>query len=248
MLGCCLPWQNAESDPAWYGRALELLHPASWYDYKFDQIVDPHYVPMLYTLRNDACMVDAIRAARDNRQRLWFLGNEQERKDQGNTEPQEAADAVASWRRRTDNPIAAPGILWDAWGQRWLEDYLNADGPTPEFWAIHIYAHTAGHWLVLWQEWREWMSWNNLELPTIVSECSSWDEDPRIQCEVMDIVRRTLSTDKLLHAAYWFSACYSPYADFWARSDLLTEDDQLTLVGEHFVGLATTYLPLVTVT
>ena len=236
MLGCCLPHQNAEAAPAWYGRALELLQPASWYNWKFDQTAEPHYVPMLFALRNDAYMVDAIRVARGNKRRMWLLGNEPERKDQSDTPANEAADAVALWKRRTDNPIAAPGILWDAWGQRWLEDYLSADGPIPDYFAIHIYAHTAGQWLVLWEEWREWMSWNNLELPTIVSECASWSDGIEDQKAVIDVARQTLRTDSILHSAYFFSAHYGSYKPFWKHSDLLTADGALTELGRYFVA------------
>ena len=253
-----LPHQNAQADLSWYGRALELLQPPSWYNWKFDQTAEPHYVPMLWRLRNDAYMVEAIRVARLNKRRLWFLSNEPERKrDQGGSdvEPSEAADAVALWKRRTDNPIAAPGILWDAWGQKWLEQYLQANGPMPDYWAVHIYAHSAGHWLVLWEEWREWMRDNALELPTIVTEFASWSEDVAEQKAVMNVVNQTLRTDSLLHSAYWFSARYAPFVDWWARSDLLDADDQLTELGEHYVsgGVSpatntTTYLPSVSKT
>ncbi len=244
MIGCCLPHQNAERDPAWYQRALDKLGPDSWYNHKCDQLgaTDKRYTPMLFGMRDDAYMYEAMRLARVYRNRMWLIGNEPERlAEQGgsDTEPEEAADAVAKWMRLTDVKVALPGILWDEVGREWLEQYLDAGGPVGDFWAIHIYAHDTGHWLTLWQDWQAFLRERGLELPTLVTECAAWADDVSVQAGVMDMVRQTLRTDDMLQGAYWFAGHYGTFVPWWSRSDLLTEHGTLTDLGRHYVESTT---------
>lgn len=176
------------------------------------------------------------------RQALTLLGNEPERIEQSATTPADFVAGVRAYQRRNPTPIALPGILMhDAKGLDWLDLYLSLNGPLPDFWAIHIYAWTADDWRAQWRKFQDWM-WSrqtDVRRPVIVTECASWGDRVGEQVEVMDTVWDVLQTESRLAAALWFSAhcATNPGHEWWARSDVLNAQGELTDLGKHFMAL-----------
>jgi hypothetical protein len=234
--GCGVPWQRAESEPAWYHDALATLQPDWWYNWKWDQVGKwDNYYPMIWRCDME-WVARALPAVKANADRMWLLGNEPERADQSNTDPHTFAAAVDALRHAVGSwavPIALPGILWNDHGQAWLREYLEAGGAKPDAWHFHVYCSTAGqvssmvdHMIAVYGD-----------RPIIISEVAGAVDGANE--DVMRGVRNVLA-DGRIQAAAWFSAYY----DKWEAPSLLTESGKLTRLGDMFIEEQhTVYLP-----
>lgn len=212
---------------------LHILNSPWWYTWKYDQLDRPGYTPMVWRCTKD-WIERALPLALEEPERMWLLGNEPERLDQSNTPPDEFADNARRWAL-AGLPFAAPGVLWNEQGRKWLEEYLSAGGPEPDAWHFHIYAWSAGHFLA------EIASMNRMwsRRPIIISECAGAVDNANL--DVMRGVKEALRTGRI-QAAAWFSARYEAFDD----PSLLTADGQLTEIGAAFTAPEyTVHLPAV---
>lgn len=211
-------------------RALTVFHPLLYQNWS------PHgSLPMAWNLHES----DFAARFRDSSGHLWLVLNEPDNPAQANLSPAVAVQLLWRWRAAF-GPLgwAAPGTLIGPEGFAWLDKFIAAKGPIPEYWSFHIYSHDEPHLLDQWDQVRAWMARHNVERPVILSECASWSDDPAMQIAVMDAIVDLMKWDELLHCAVWFSSHYGSVDGWWARSDLLDIAGRLTPVGEHFVKVS----------
>ena len=228
-VGC--PWQNAEADNTWYQRVLDLLQPPWWYDWQFHQIGRDGYVPMLWAMRRDGYYAEAMSKARAYPRTFWLMGNEPEAPEQSATDPSEAAETMRRWMYDTGVRFAAPGVILNNRGFAWLDDYLAFGGPVPMAWHVHNYAQTVEAWSLWLDEFNHWMYDNKVLRPVIVSETAIDKQDMNEQVPLLAVIGNALSAHKV-QAVAWFSAEYASHS--WTN---LTEGDELTSLGKHFVEM-----------
>lgn len=226
--GVGIPWQHSKGRPYWYEHAKEKLSPYWWYDWKFGQMGDPTYIPMLFDEKQWSVATSSV-----VEDQMWFLFNEPERGDQANIPPVRAAELANAF----DVPVEVglPGILIDDVGLTWLSEYLNAKGPIPAYWTIHIYASTGREWRDKWAIWKQFMLGRGVVTPTIITETACTRDSHTDRKAVMSEVQRALLSDWYLAGAAWFSAHYGSHKGGWQRTDLLDEDGNLTDVGYEWL-------------
>lgn len=145
----------------WYTAPQFLEEPRHW-----PSVWNPVYRP---SVRQLVAWSDAYPG------RTWLLFNEPERIDQADTSPFDAAIHVRYWTEAIgDNGrTACCGVLiqtnWHGWAE-WLRLYLQAGGPVPNYWHIHIYADTPEQFDAALATWDAWNAERGGGLPTIISE------------------------------------------------------------------------------
>jgi len=228
-LGVGAPWQV----PLRLDHALAMLKPAWWYDWRFEQIGSPGYVPMIWgpgTWDRHNTVLRSLFARRP--EQFWLLWNEPERSDQADMAPQLAADAT---RMIAQHGIeyAAPGVALTREGYLWLDDYLRHDGPVPDCWHVHIYHCTEpDQWDSAWTAWVDWMHHHGVVRPTIVSETNAWTDGVEGQQRMVGHVAQKMDDDPLLLAIAWFAHQWHDWIN--GEPNLLNDDGNLTSVGEAF--------------
>ena len=230
-LGVGMPWQNAEADPGWYDTALELLMPAWWYNWKCDQIGEYGYYPMLWRMRRDQYYDEAITKARANPRMFWLMGNEPEEEEQSNTPYTEAASTMRKWEQDTAVLWACPGVILGSKGMRWLEGYLNAGGPVPTVWHVHLYTRTATEWWLRLRDFSDWMEKKRVIRPVIVSETALDIRDADEQIPLLAAIGNALSMRRV-QAVSWFSAEYANHS--WSN---LLDGSDVTTLGHNYLGM-----------
>ena len=111
--------------------------------------------------------------------------NEPERADQANLSSEEGAAVV---RQMVDAGacVAAPGMILTVEGLAWLEWYLDADGPVPDVWAIHLYfCYTPAGIDRALEKWDGWMRRWDVKRPTIITEFNAQHLDVGQQIVLM---------------------------------------------------------------
>ena len=139
------------------------------------------------------------------------------------------------WKQKIGFPFAAPGICWGEHGRRWLDRYLELDGPLPDVWHFHIYAYSLESVFAAILDMKRFYP----TLPIIISEVAgavhSVDE------AVMDGISLAVKHGSV-QAAAWFSAYYED----WENPSLLTKSGKLTALGKKYTdGLETVWLPFI---
>ncbi|KKN74828.1 hypothetical protein LCGC14_0387210 [marine sediment metagenome] len=229
-----IPWQRAVNDPSWYVHALTMLEPNWFYNWKYDLCGQfDNFVPMIWRM-NLEWLARALPTIKQYSTHLWLLGNEPERAEQSDTPPEVFAETVRELKRQTGSwvvPIAIPGVLHDymSGGKNWTQAYLDAGGPLPDYWHIHLYEPNA---MMIHSRIGSWKKKFGDGIPIIVSEVASWRRDDNRPQEVMSAIRQALAKGDI-HAAAWFSAYYETDMAF---SSLLTAAGKLTELGEAFVA------------
>ena len=243
-LGCGLPHQNAENNPAWYKTALEVLDPPWWYNWLYNKLEYDNYIPMVWEC-NVEQITKVLPTIRKHSDRLFFFGNEPERIQQSDTSPEVFALGIQELYRQLDGHkihIALPGVLHDflSNGKNWTRAYLDAGGPMPDVWHIHLYEPNKA---MIDSRIKAWKRDIDDTRPLIVSEGGSWRSDSNRPQEVMDALEAACDDGRLQAAAH-FSAHYKldmPYLN------LIDESCNLTDLGRKYTKeVYTTYLPHVT--
>lgn len=171
-------------------------------------LADERHWPSIWNHEYRPTMPQLAHLAETYPGRTWLFYNEPERVDQANTSPFDAAIHVRYWSEAIgDNgTIACCGVLvnpnWYGWAE-WLRLYLQAGGPVPDAWHIHIYAATPAEFdatLALWDAWNAEKGGN---LPTIISEVGSGAQ----------VYARWLDFDRAdVPAVFWFGLPPEPEA------------------------------------
>jgi hypothetical protein len=165
----------------------------------------------------------------------WLVGNEPMVEGQATASPTEAADLGKRWRRDLPEVMfACPGVYINFWTrtQVWLNSYLDAGGPVPDFWHIHNYAWSHEGAQHANEQFFAWMDYHNVTRPVIISETSRWnDETWEKQTSFMDWTVDALQGDNPVVATAWFAAWYK----FWPTR-LLLEQNFVTRskLGDYF--------------
>lgn len=141
---------------------------------------DPRHTPSIWNADfRPGSITDLANLAADYPGRTWLLFNEPEFFGQANTSPEIAAVHVRYWQEAIgDNgKIACCGNLFypSLGGIQWLEAYLAAGGPVPDYWHIHIYVANDWEWVNVVGNWEMWNATHG-NLPTIISEAGSGQE------------------------------------------------------------------------
>jgi hypothetical protein len=249
--GVGIPHQCVEDYGMDNAAILRTLRPPWWYDWKYQHLDDPLYVPMVWKMDVE-WLAAALPTIASNVDRLWMLGNEPERQKQSNTMPDVFANAVNYLRSELGDwavEFAVPGVLWDELGYGhgvvWMEEYERIGGYLPDTLHFHLYNYTARHIQHCIGTLRR--KYPNKRL--IISECAGAVNAANGQ--VMDAISGAIKKGDI-QAAAWFSAYYEK----WHGPDLLDRTYTLTDAGMQYVGgprqavereRHTTYMPGVSV-
>lgn len=229
-------------------RALELLEPDAWHSWGL--WMDPNYsgrAPMVF---NGKWWDRAASLAwmRSHPEALWLLGNEPERREQGDEAPPNAAiltgeliDQGASIGVNVQYAAAGTFIGADQPdGLTWLTQYvaeLDARGiRRPDKWSVHSYpSHDAPTFRASWARWQGWYGEHGEGKPVIISECCAHNAPD--QRSVMDEIAAVLDRGEA-SAAYWFTAYRLP-GDEWPNAalcslDMTARTATLTDAGRHW--------------
>ena len=230
-LGIGLPWQHEEKNSTYIISMLQVLQPPFWINWKYDHLGEAGYLPMVWAVKMDKHMTEAMGFAPQYPNQLWLLGNEPERKDQSDTEPAEFAAVAAVWQERIGGLWAAPGVIIhdiDRRGYDWIDSYLRVGGPVPPVWQIHIYGQLLyPDWLKRVEEFRRWLSERKADRPVMVTETNASGHTLDDQKRLMDgLVDSSI-------ASLWYSA-RDPF-QVWPWTDLHTENLTLTPLGAHYL-------------
>jgi hypothetical protein len=236
MLAAGLTHQIEAANPGWMDRVWRALGQPSYHNWLFDRPVHFAYYPTLFRVMFDDETQPtkpygrAKARAKDNPDELWLLGNEPHIANQGLIAVTTFAAVVRDWLDHTNVTWAAPGIILQPDGYDWLEGYLAAGGPIPDYWHVHLY------WQLLpkdWQkrldEFKQWAAKRQIERPVIVTETNANSRDPIDQMRLMDYLATIPET------VYWYSSL--DYFSAWPHTDLVNWDGSLTELGRHFAGL-----------
>jgi len=230
-LGVAIAWQRGD---AVADAVLGKLHPPLWMDWVYNPLhmaTDDTYYPMAWSLRPPYAQ-QYIDAAADMPGRFWLIGNEP---NCCGTEidPADAAQMVQRWRDEIGGEYACCGVtLWAGW-DAWMNAYLEAGGPIPPYWHIHLFDTYAYPPVV---EFRAWMQAHDAVRPIIVSEAAcpwcSADHNAEYMTKLAQMV-----ADGQLQAVFWYSAP-GDYWHLWPDTDLMDWGaTELTPLGEHWLSL-----------
>ena len=234
-----MPWQ-------WQGdvHAMRvMLGYPGWYDWHWASGGES-YQRMIYSRIPDREWPIIRQLIRRDPSHLWLVLNEPERVDQANLEPEEGA-AVARQMIEAGACIAVPGVIVTHEGLTWLEWYLDAGGPVPDAWHVHLYfCYTPDGIDDRLDMWGEWMERRDVNRPTIISEFNAQDRDVGQQIAMMQhmalrlgqaAAAREQGRDDWLWAAYWFSLNYKANASDTGVTNVIDEDGAVNELGRAFV-------------
>ncbi len=169
----------------------------NWYTAR-QFLEEPLHTPSIWNHVYRPAMRDLVHLADDFPGRTWLLYNEPEFSGQADTTPEDAAIHARYWVEAIgdEGKIACCGNLFfpALGGLDWLERYLAAGGPVPDYWHIHIYAANEWEWNMAIGGWQRWNAEHG-NLPTIISEAGSGQE--------LHDYLATWELDGFL-AVYWF--------------------------------------------
>lgn len=195
-----------------YGVAHEVHHGQmeqghavhGWYTAKCCMTY-PDYYPSISQMRYYQGHGFYAKIAREYPGRTWYLWNEPDVPNQANITPQQAIPITREWVamiREYGGKVAGYGVtvvhaahwLKDRW-MTWLQEWIDQDGPVPDYFHVHVYAQGVQEWDDLWGRWDEWNTqhWN---LPTILSEVG---QGPAVMAHL-----RALANPKIVRM-HWFT-------------------------------------------
>lgn len=234
-LGVGIPWRPAETDPTYYDGILAALRPPWWYNWKFDQIGRPGYIPMFWRPEKGRQWDHAVEAANAYPDKQWLLYNEPER-GISQADPVEAAGLVRDWVAETHNDFSIAGLLTSVDGVGWLERYLDAGGPLPTSWHFHIYGFENGvEWLkgLQGETFLEWYIEFGAELPVIITETNAnVNQSVEEQVVLMFDIFLLLEFAPFVSGVGWYSA-YDVFEQ-WPWSNLVDAEGKPTPLGEFY--------------
>lgn len=237
-LGVGIPWQNAETDPGYYDRALGLLEPPFWYNWKFDKIGASRYVPMCWKCAPGTMLDQAIAAAKADRAlrptQTWLMGNEPElppEHKQSDTNPADYKTAALKWVQNVGGFWVGPNILWHEQGREWIRNYVRIGGPIPSAWGIHIYfSATPAQWAATYNEAKSFFA--GLGVPRViwVTETAVAGGAVSTQKTLLDWLMRQRD-----FKAFWYSS-HDPFGP-WREADLMDLPNRVTIpLGYHYAS------------
>ena len=233
--GVGIPWQLGESDPAFYEKVLAALNPPWWYNWQFDQIAHPDYLPMFWRPQKGQVWDTAVAAANAYPDREWLLYNEPER-GESLADPVKAASLVSDWVKETSGKFSLAGLLTSVDGVGWLERYLDAGGPLPTSWHFHIYGYGSGNeWIdgLEGQTFIKWYKQFGAGLPVLISETNSnVNQSVEEQAILMIDIFLLLEIIPIVRGVGWYSA-YDVF-ERWPWSNLIDKEGRLTELGSFY--------------
>lgn len=235
--GVGVPWHGEDFVPGWYTNGQAQLQPAWWYNWKFDRIGEPGYVPMLWKPELGDRFDAAVAAANAHPDQLWLFLNSPDRGAETTTSPANAAALANQWVNATSSPVSMPGIASNQIGIDWLKAYLDAGGPQPDVWHFHLYGFRhADEWLSGFSgTFADWYLAEGGNRPVILSETNGTTSSFEQQRSIMNAIVGVLAEDSPVVAIGWYSD-HDPFDDFTA-ADLLHADGSLTALGQFYAGL-----------
>lgn len=235
-LGVSTAWQRGD---VYKYRSLHMLQPPVWMNWLYTDLDDPSYLPMAYSLAPSA-QANYLAVATTNPHRLWLLGNEPNLPGTF-VSPQDAASSVQMWAQQYWSPIACCGQLiypgvWLHHYTTWTRAYLDAGGPVPDYWHIHIYTSPPMINPVFHiDEFRDWMFANNVVRPVIVTEGNATTGTIDNQILYMNAMEASLDNGKI-HAFLWYSD--RDWHNVWPNSNLISYSGTEPLrLGRHWLTL-----------
>lgn len=207
---------------------LAALEYPGWHNWIADDCGEPNHTPMVYSMAGDIAAADA--------NEFWLIGNEPNIASTA-IAPADAAAWAQQWAAQNDATWACCGTLHN--GQypsllTWLDAYLDAGGPIPDAWHVHIYfVANDAQWQATLRQMEDWMADNDVVRPLIVSETAQTLHD-RDATPLLEAVARDVCNERIA-AAYWYPGDKDAY-DFAPRSQL-TINGEITALGERFVAL-----------
>lgn len=167
--------------------------------------------------------------------RTWWLLNEPDRAEAYGAalEPEEAALLMPAYFDAVNGVATCCGTIVDTWGMTWLDRYLDANGPVPDEWHIHIYAYEEDEALVdTWDErvdaFREWMVGRNVVRPFSVSETGPMSQFDQAE-ELLRHVACAARTDADIKSVAWWAT--HDHIRAWGAGSLMDGLD-LTSLGQ----------------
>jgi len=235
--GLSIPWQNEDLSPGWTGRSLAALNPPWWFDWKFDSIGRPGYVPKLWRPQLDARFDEAVQAANSHPDAMWLMAYDPDRGGEPPETPQNAAAIGQEWVQATTVLYAAPGVVINANGIGWLKAYLDAGGPVPDAWSVHLYSGIdASAWRRQVEgEFATWYEDEGQKLPIIMSQTNSPGKELVQQRSVMLEALHMLQELSPIIAIGWY-ADQDPFGAM-SSADLIRDDGSLTELGQYYAIL-----------
>ena len=235
--GLGIPWQNEDFHPGWTERSLRTFKPPWWYNWKYDAIDEPGYVPMLWHPARDARFDESVQLAAGHPTKMWLLSHEPDRGNGVIMDPAGEARIAREWVASTSALFAAPGTLSNGNGVDWLKAYLDAGAPVPDAWHIHIYAEKDGAaWRAsLEDRFAEWYLAEGQGRPIIISETSASGQESWHQISLMAEAAAFLRERSPIVSVGW-SADRHAY-DIWPWTNLIREDGTLTDAGRYYLRL-----------
>ena len=110
-------------------------------------------------------------------------------------------------------------------GLAWLEWYLDADGPLPTAWAVHLYYAKSGDEAARRIDaWYEFMAKENVVLPTIITETNAHNAALPQQLDVLNRLTDIMIESDWLKSVFWFSIYYLTKDPTSKNNDLLTRE------------------------
>lgn len=241
--GLSIPWQNEDFSPGWTDRTLAALDPPWWYDWKFESIGRKGYIPKLWRPALDARFDAAVQAANSHPNVMWFLAYDPDRGSEPHETPKNAAKIGQEWAKSTSVLYAGPGVVCDYNGIAWLKAYLDAGGPIPDAWNIHVYgAKDSATWRQAVEGvFADWYLAEGRKLPIIISQTNSAGQEFVQQRSVMVEVLSMLQEFSPIVAAGWYADRDPLHTMAWA--DLIRDDGSLTELGQFYAAMDKTPKP-----
>ena len=221
-----------------YGRILADLIPNWWYTWLFDAMGTPGNAPMLWRQKWNKHAEEAFVVADQYKSHdlTWLIGNEPLVEGQATVTPAEAAGLTQLWRRELPTvKFACPGVYINHLRAiDFLDAYLDAGGPVPDFWHVHNYAYGIRGAEFANNRFFMWMKRRNVIRPVIISETNLWDDDDwGAQIPMMDWIVDLLEGENPVVAVAWFAAWYK----FWGARLLLNDECERNELGDYFRSL-----------
>jgi putative glycosyl hydrolase len=235
--GVGIPWQMAETDETYYDRALTSLRPRWWYNWKFDQIGKPGYIPMFWRpeLTDMKTWDKAVALANEHPEVPWLLYNEPERYA-STANPKEAAIIMKEWVKVTTNTFSIAGLLTSVDDVSWLRTYLNAGGPIPDAWHFHIYGYSRPiDWLraLGGHTFLDWYQRYGAKRPVAITETNANTVSSiKVQGQIMLDIILILKLFPFVLGVGWYAA-YDVF-DLWPWANLLDADGNVTELGAFY--------------
>lgn len=232
-LGLGIGWQLSIEKPI-YQKIVDELRPVWWLDWQYNHFDIPNYYPMWFMPRADEHFLAASAAALQHPGHFWLNGNEPDRSETW-VEPEVAAVALNDWKGYARTDFAAPGIQLNDNGYAWLWRYLDAEGPIPDAWNVHLYCSSAQHGRDMLVKFSDRMEERKVGRPIVITETSVYGGTPEMQIEWWETLAEWAECGAFgLMAAAVFGAYWEP----WPWSNLTDAEGRAYQYAQDFSRLS----------